>query len=410
MRTRLHLTLFAASVLSATLYAFFGPSPAIRGGGEMVAIGQNLARTGVFGYPFVVTMDTGPTAVVPPLFPTYIGMLIRFFGGSAAWMILAAGVILVQGLHASLLPRMSNLLFGNQAPGICAAAVCILLPVISWMPYWDAIYSATGLMLLCLSSEWMVASSLTWLAAVICPIFAGLLALMNPATLMVSACWMLFLPFRHNWSWRRARKFCMYAAVVLLQVLLPWSVRNYERLGAWTLRTNLGMTLYASNNDCASPSMIGELTNGCFMTHHPYGNVAEARLLKDLGEPAYDRNRVAATLLWVRTHPWRFISLTAQRMAEFWFPDLTYGFSGLSIALVTLLSIPGLVLMGQSLQRRFIAAVFLVYPCLYYVVVSDYRYRYPVLWLSLLPAGHAISFAVRLSLFKPMALKSLEIG
>jgi hypothetical protein len=394
MRPRLDFALFATSVFAAALYAFYGPAPAIRGGGEMVAIAQNLVRTGTYGYPFVQTFDTGPTAVVPPLFPAYISVLLRFLGNSGAWMVLAAGVLLMQALHAILLPRMSRIVYGSPVPGICAATLCIILPVFSWMPYWDAVYTATALLLFCVAGERLFASGRTVAAIVLCPVGAGLVALMNPATLIVSICWILFLLDRHGWPWRRAARFCAQAGVVLLLVLLPWSLRNYARLGALTLRTNFGMTLYASNNDCATASMISELASGCYMANHPYGSLAEARLIKDMGEPAYDRNRVAAAVAWMRTHPARFAGLTAQRMADFWFPSAAYGISGISVGLVTLLSIPGFVLMRRSAHWKFFAAVFLVYPCLYYLVVSDYRYRYPILWLSLLPAGYAVSLAL----------------
>jgi hypothetical protein len=33
----------------------------------------------------------------------------------------------------------------------------------------------------------------------------------------------------------------------------------------------------------------------------------------------------------------------------------------------------------------------MIYPLMYYIVVSDLRYRTPVLWLSLLPAGYFLS-------------------
>jgi hypothetical protein len=38
----------------------------------------------------------------------------------------------------------------------------------------------------------------------------------------------------------------------------------------------------------------------------------------------------------------------------------------------------------------FIAFVLFIYPLMYYVVVSDVRYRYPVLWLSFLAAGYLV--------------------
>jgi len=40
--------------------------------------------------------------------------------------------------------------------------------------------------------------------------------------------------------------------------------------------------------------------------------------------------------------------------------------------------------------------VLAVYPPIYYVVVSDVRYRYPVLWLTFLSAGYLLTRLLRL--------------
>ena len=63
------------------------------------------------------------------------------------------------------------------------------------------------------------------------------------------------------------------------------------------------------------------------------------------------------------------------------------------IWIITLLSIPGFLLM---LYRRLpiaavFGAIFLLYPLLYYVVVSEERYRLPILWLSCLTAGYLLT-------------------
>ena len=42
----------------------------------------------------------------------------------------------------------------------------------------------------------------------------------------------------------------------------------------------------------------------------------------------------------------------------------------------------------------FLAAVWLLYPLMYYVVVSSDRYRYPILWTSLLAAGFFVERAI----------------
>ncbi len=53
----------------------------------------------------------------------------------------------------------------------------------------------------------------------------------------------------------------------------------------------------------------------------------------------------------------------------------------------------------------FVLFVSLVYPLMYYIVVSCDRYRYPILWASHLPAGYAAAVLMermrRLSVVRP---------
>jgi hypothetical protein len=170
-------------------------------------------------------------------------------------------------------------------------------------------------------------------------------------------------------------------------------VRNYRIWGVFALRTSLGITLYSSNNDCAAPSLYQEAVSGCIQKTFPVDSESEARLLRNLGEVRYDRLRTADTMRWICSHPKRFAELTAGRIVDFWFPDPRPSlYTSYAIWAITLLSIPGMVLM---LKRReaiapLILCVWLIYPLLYYVVVSCDRYRYPILWTSLLPAGYAV--------------------
>jgi len=192
------------------------------------------------------------------------------------------------------------------------------------------------------------------------------------------------------------------------------------------VRTNLGMTLYASNNDCAQSSMIRDLMNGCYQSHHPNSSRPEAEYLQRVGEVQYDKNRTADAKAWIRAHPAMFVKLTTRRVLEFWFPPAEvippeYTFSnnfgladyderwmhqqhGIDYAIwaVTGLSIFGLALMVFRRQTVvvFVLAVLVVYPLMYYLVVSDVRYRYPVLWLSLLPAGYFICELMRGRVFQ----------
>lgn len=115
-------------------------------------------------------------------------------------------------------------------------------------------------------------------------------------------------------------------------------------------------------------------------------------LVRQMGEVQYNRSRLAIARRWIESHPARFLQLTRERIVTYWFPPREYG-----IWLVTILSAPGLIAM--AVWRRssfwFVLAVHGCYPLLYYAVETSSRYRYPILWLTLIPAGYAIELAVR---------------
>jgi hypothetical protein len=172
-------------------------------------------------------------------------------------------------------------------------------------------------------------------------------------------------------------------------------IRNYTIWHEPVLRTNFGMTIYSSNNDCAQSSLFRNMANGCYQSTHPVLSEKESTLLKDLGELEYDRKRTADTFAWIRSHPSRFRQLTVARVVEFWFPDglneTLYGFW-----LSTIVFVPGLIVMARRREpvTALVLFVSLVYPLMYYIVVSCDRYRYPILWASQLPAGYCAAILI----------------
>ena len=141
--------------------------------------------------------------------------------------------------------------------------------------------------------------------------------------------------------------------------------------------------------------MFWNMANGCFQSKHPSFSGKESQLVKDLGELKYDQQRMADAFAWIRSHPDRFRQLTVLRIIEFWFPD---GLKETLFAfwLSTILFIPGLILMAKRREpvALFLLCVSLAYPLIYYIVISDDRYRYPILWASQLPAGYFAAFLV----------------
>lgn len=365
---------------------------------EMIAIARNLADHGAFANPYF-SMKTGPTAANPPLYPAMLALLMKAVKTPAfLWFGAACGSIMANALTAAWLPQVSFVFFGDAIPGIFASV--FWMGSMQVIPSWDTSYTVAGLLLFCLvtakhvgKSNYVVGFGIT--AGVV----AGCLLLLNPSSVMILIPWLMYLYVRMRIQGYRGIKYYCVVMAVLCLFAFGWMGRNYRQLGGFVMRTNLGLTLYASNNDCAQSSMIQDQLNHCYQGSHPNTSVQEAQMVVELGEIKYDRMRIAATKSWIMAHPQRFASLTMRRMREFWFPPLNesqYTRASPQITLViwivTGLSIPGILWMASRRERvtLFVVAALAAYPVMYYVVVSDVRYRYPLLWLSLLPAGYLL--------------------
>lgn len=351
----------------------FGP------GWEAVAIARELVKSGNFANPFQAGAS-GPTAVIPPLYPIFLAGLMKLLGDTPAFAITASLLgVLVQASHASLLPRVSLRLLGCARPGVWAgvfAAAAYRL-----MPQWDVMYTCCGILLFLLYASLATPRNSAWTGVAV-----GLLLLTNPSTLLIAVPWLAYLWWKHKSGPVPAA----VAGIAILFTVLPWMVRNQQTLGSFALKSNLGFTLYVSNSDCALASLSLGPASACMSARNPNKSPDELALLSRLGEARYDALRKADAMQWIRSHREAFIRLTLARAADFWFPpeDHTFIVWG-----VTALSLPGFFLW---LRRRlpvalFLAGVTLLYPLLYYLVVIDIRYRYPVLWISLLGAGYAVS-------------------
>src|ERR1019366_4869678 len=358
-------------------------------GYEMVSLARNLADHGAFANPFFAA-NTGPIAANPPLYPLGLAFLMKLLKlppliyGAAV-----LGSIMANAITAALLPYVSFLFFGEVISG--ASASVLWLGAMQPLPVWDASYTVAGLLLFCLltASDINKSKHVVRLGA-LAGIVAGLLFLLNPSSLLGFLPWLFYLCIRRRVHAPHALKYCFVLLVALCILPIAWAARNYRQLGAFVVRTNLGMTLYASNNDCAQSTLRQELSSGCYKAHHPNLNVREAELLRRLGEVRYDHMRIADTKDWIFSNPGRFLRLTLTRIRDFWFPPAEVGswYHAHFISIITALSLPGLILMGYRREpvTPFVLGVLLLYPLMYYIVVTDIRYRFPILWLSLLPA------------------------
>ncbi len=357
-------------------------------GFEMVALGENLARSGSYANPFTV-LATGPTAANPPMYPLLLALLFKVFSSTALVAFAATlATILANAATAMLLPRASEMFYGDRRPGVIAGVFWIV--IVPLWPCWDVSFTVLVLLIFCLKTHSDLERHGVYLPAFTSGLLASALFLFNPSTILITIPWLAWLIYERRPIPGRAAVYCGFVIGVMITTGALWGVRNYLELGGAVVRTNLGMTLYASNNDCASPSLIDSEANNCYDARHPNTNIGEAALIKAMGEVNYDRTRIHDSKIWIESHPYRFITLTIARFRDFWLPMTGEGFlRSAFIWIATLLSIPGVLMMVRRRMEitTFLCAVIFFYPLMYYVVVSSIRYRLPILWLSLLPCG-----------------------
>jgi hypothetical protein len=358
-------------------------------GFEMYALANNLANHGAYANPLLV-ISTGPSAATPPLYPIFLATLMRLLRNPQFALLPAAlASVFANALSAALLPRVSTLFFGNLVPGVFAAILWLMSAQL--MPSWDANITICALIIFVIhsSSNLRIAKSLS------AGLLAGALFLLNPMSVFVFLPWLAHLLVFRNAPLKGTAAYCSIVLGIAALLVLPWGVRNHHQLGSFVVRTGFGRTIFSSNTDCSKTSLIEDLQSGCAAVYQADFNLKEAMELRDLGEVKYDHQRLAESESWIRANPDRFIHLTLSRVAAFWFPStIEHPFSASVIWAFTLLSVPGIALMSARRLKAtvFIAVVLSIYPLVYYVVVSDVRYRYPVLWLSLLPSGYFLSF------------------
>jgi len=330
---------------------------------EQMGIARSLAAGQGFANPFD-QFPTGPTGICAPLHPWLLAGLLWLFGDHPSTAISATILEIVAQTGALvLLLWISAYLFEASIPGAVGAALMLLVAIYP-VPQWEngmAWLAMEAVFIGCLRGvRWL------WLGAGM-----GVAWLLSPALSM--ACIAVLVVFR---GWRQA---ALCAGTALL-VISPWLVRNSMVMHAPSfVRDGYGLELYMSNNDLAGPLQQDAPERYALM--HPSQNADAALDLRQRGEANYFALLQSRALDWIRTHPRRFLQLTAARIGLWWGAD--WRFMGAS-----LLGGIGLWMLRRSQAGRAAAVAFLIFPLPYYFVQYDPRYSWSVLWLVMLLAGY----------------------
>ena len=374
-------TLFAISFAMNCLA--HRPTP-VRLSSEAVNVSIALQHGRGFSDPFA-TGPSGPTAHIAPLYPMLHAAVCLIFGaGFAGFYAILAVTCLAWSLQCVLMQRFASL-HGRPRAGTIAAFFLALPPLHAVIFNWEAAFAAAAIVgCACLISVILAGRSSATSHALLGGIMA-ICTLFNPATILIWTAWAVLVMFKLGM--RRLAKILLPAALVFVIPVGAWTARNYLVFHhLFFVRDNMGLELAASYNDCAL-SVMAPTSSTCYTPFHPNSDAAVERVLAAMGEFQFNVMCRAEAYAWIRAHPVQSIEITAWHFFYFWFPIERAGLEallyGIGISIVTLLSLPGISWRrNEGFQIAVIAM--LSYSTIYAVFRAVPRFRYPVLWVTVL--------------------------
>jgi len=287
-------------------------------GNEVGWIARSIAQHQGFSSPFYTL--TGPTALLPPLYPYLLALIFKIFGIYSAKSALT--ILTLNGIFSSLTCLPIYL-----ATRLSLNARVALFAGWGWAIYPFAIYFSVGrvweysLTSLLLTTCFWLALTLhlkrpaRWLGF---GVLYGLAGLCNPAVLSLFPV-LLLLPLWKLWKLRRDNTWFslgvlrsgLFAAAGLVVVLTPWTVRNYRTMHVLCpVRDCFWYEFWSANN--------GDSSDPTLPWTHPASNPVEMQLYQSHGEIAYIALKHDLAIDYIRQHPGFFVGITLRRVAYYW--------------------------------------------------------------------------------------------
>ena len=353
-------------------------------GWEMGWTARSIVLGRGFSSPFLPF--TGPTALVPPLYPYLIAGIQKLLG-------------LYTAKSALAILSLNSLLSALTAIPVYFSARCALhervarVAAIAWAVYPFSVYFAAdrvwdyALTAFLLSVSFWVAQTVhrrgmaAWMGF---GLLCGVAALANPSVLLVLGSAGLIALYRARKAARPWVKHGVCAALIGLAVCSPWIVRNQRTFHHPTfIRDGFWLEFWAGNN--------GDTFESNPAWAHPASNPVEMQRYLAVSEPEYMAQKRALGLNFVAHHPLFFVQMSLRRAFCFWtglwsldpryvrrdpteMPDFFY------CTAVTLLALWGARRWWQEDRRAVLPYIvaLLLFPVTYYVTHSSPDYRQPI--------------------------------
>jgi len=368
-------------------------SQGLQSGEEGIRVALSLLKEGRFSDPFL--LPTGPTAHLPPSFPATTALIFWFFGTGITGA-LVRNLVNISGyaLTFALLPATTSALGIGRRAGLFAGFVAAIYPIFrstevfrgrdEWLAALLLLGVTVGVYRLAKLPEMRLAAiyGLAW----------GVLMYVQPSALTVFPLHLIIF-FRHarRYSPLLRLQCCAAAALILIAVVIPWTIRNRLALGGWIfMRDNLGLELYVSNGEGASASLQENYQSGWYCSVHPMCSPSTAVRVRELGELRFNQDALREAADWIGNNGMPFCRLSLERVLFFWADMPSNRITFLIRAALSFIAFVGLALMwreGFGLQAAILSAILFAYPLPYYVVQYSNRYVATISFAFLIPAA-----------------------
>ena len=347
-----------------------------------------VARSLVAGHGFGnVFADTGPTAVVSPVYAYLLAGVFRLLGTYTPASIVTA--LALNSLFSAL----------TCIPVFLLARRCFNPRAAKWAG-WGLAFSPYGIYY---GADWAWSTCLVTLLLAVLFLWAlrleesgrwrdwlgfgalgGAAALTEPVVLSV-------VPLLGLWTcWRRLRKRQSWAlpmtvaALGALAVMVPWLVRNYEIFHQFIpIRSGFGLELYIGNS--------ADSLHWVDRSLHPNHSDAELAEYAQRGELAYMAHKAQQARQYIRSHPAQYVYRVMRRVVYIWTGFWSFDRAYLAeepldvpniflSTTMTVLALGGLRRVYRAdagLASRF-AIVFVFFPLAYYFSHPETYYFRPV--------------------------------
>jgi hypothetical protein len=354
-------------------------------GFEIGKIAYSIATGHGFKNPYWI--ETGPTAIVSPVFPYLMSSVFSLFG---AYTKAAALAVLGFNSLVSALTCIPIFFLARNSFGLRTAIGAVW--IWAFFPYavyfsadsmWSHSLVALLLMLLLLIASYLENRTGLWSWAGFGFLW-GFTALTTPVVLTLVPFlggWVCYRLHRNEKNWKMP---ALIAALALLTMVAPWMVRNSRLFHQPVfLEDNFWMEVCVGN--------LGDGQHWWNSAVHPAGNNAELAELRQLGEIGYMHRARRQALDFIQSHPglylWRSLRRVVYMWTGFWSLRREYlreePFDLANIFFCTTFTLLAMTGLYKAFSRSWSATmpyvlILLAFPVAYYVAHPEISFRQPI--------------------------------